>query len=152
MVIFFATDNNPIFPEKSLVDNKFQKYLTHERYHREMDLLPDQELLILKEAHRTLFEEILDEEHLKLFRDYFTEDEPDTDSFEFLQKILPLKIPKIHSRGNVLNAYELLKWYEFYPYLNMGSVTPDIKLKLQKEHPEAYAIFERIRAKVEAIK
>jgi len=129
----FATPGTIIMSEHSLEDGTFEWMLPHERFHIELDKLPQE-----------------DYDYMIDVANYFIErDRPCSD---IVQRISGMEnCPFIEARAssgyNGINLHYAASRQpeEFYTYMAQGVMTDEIENALREEHPRAYELFDKIR-------
>lgn len=136
---------NIVVTESALHDSTFTGILSHERYHKEMGLLSDDELDLLHGAYEDLIDRTIPHDSAEA---YGIPDNVANVRKEHNEKIY--MVMDQLSRGCIGCARQVVQgnWREFYPRLSDGLFEDRAEEALRKDHPEAFEIFDRIREDV----
>lgn len=111
-----------IFRASVLIDGSFEKVMPHERFHKKMKRLGEEEYSYMMQVADELLER-RDDNDLRFFRERF-------DS---------------KYRGGFAFMSAQMNHEEFYTYLAQGEFIPEVEETLRKDYQKAYKIFDRIR-------
>lgn len=125
----FTSTDVIIFREALLKKNFFLKALPHERMHKKLKYLKDEERAVMEEAAK----------EIALRRD--DNDEPTLKENES-------RLLMENALGFCVSA-AMTNWEEFYTYLAQGEFDEAAEEELKNSYPQAYKIFIRIRSECE---
>ncbi len=142
-----------IFRESILTSKNpdFTEALPHERFHKEMAGLSEEELRVLHNAydniiHKEYTPEEAEKEGMQLGYYEIKMWEGMAPEAKEQSVGIPLLADK---QGGKVCMYATKNWGEFYPYLAQGEFLPRVEKVLERENPEAYEIYSRIKEKCE---
>jgi len=148
----FTTSGIIVFRKSALSDSCFGDYLGHERFHKEMRRLSRKDYKYMADVayeiarKRVGFEDaIADKERWGI-----TEDEVAISQWVGLKDVglLEEKIYPGQTSGGGYKCAVSMNPGELYPYLAGGKFRERVENYLRREHPMAYDLYSKIRAKV----
>lgn len=119
----FTSSDIIIFRESILKEEFFLKALSHERFHKAMKHLSNDEYKLMKQAAREIMNR-RDEKDMHFVREKYYKGKT---SFGFY------------------TAAASMNWEEFYTYLAQGEFDDSVEQALKTDYPEVHALFDRIR-------
>jgi predicted aminopeptidase len=111
-----------IFRASVLKDKSFEKVIAHERFHKKMKILNDEDYRYMMDVANELLER------------------RDDNGLSFVRERYNSKY-----RGGFAVMFADLNHEEFYTYLAQGEFIPEVEKTLRTDFPKAYEIFDRIR-------
>jgi len=119
----FASTDLIIFRESILKENLFLKALPHERFHKTIKRVSNDEYKTMRQAAQEIMDR-RDKQDLHFIREKYYEGKT---SFGFYV------------------AAASMNWEEFYTYLAQGEFDDSVEQTLKTDYPEVYGLFNKIR-------